>query len=124
MLTAYAMENAPAAAAWGAAWRSIKAVQGQCFGYAILRVFLFFFNDTATTEIYPLSLHDALPISQLPQGMSAMVTITTSTMQFVDGLTTLGFGSGDVAVRRLWVRSPTLAIANITVSPSALERSE
>src|ERR1035438_7148953 len=22
----------------------------------------FFFNDTATTEIYPLSLHDALPI--------------------------------------------------------------
>src|SRR3712207_8023114 len=26
-------------------------------------IFLFFFNDTATTEIYTLSLHDALPIS-------------------------------------------------------------
>src|SRR4028118_2323344 len=25
-------------------------------------VLFFFFNDTATTEIYPLSLHDALPI--------------------------------------------------------------
>src|SRR2546430_16624299 len=25
-------------------------------------LFLFFFNDTATTEIYTLSLHDALPI--------------------------------------------------------------
>src|SRR2546426_10542481 len=25
----------------------------------------FFFNDTATTEIYTLSLHDALPISQV-----------------------------------------------------------
>src|SRR2546425_11558422 len=25
---------------------------------------LFFFNDTATTEIYTLSLHDALPISR------------------------------------------------------------
>src|SRR5258708_36611758 len=25
--------------------------------------FFFFFNDTATTEIYSLSLHDALPIS-------------------------------------------------------------
>src|SRR3712207_7757017 len=25
----------------------------------------FFFNDTATTEIYTLSLHDALPISKL-----------------------------------------------------------
>src|SRR5256885_9996399 len=26
--------------------------------------FIFFFNDTATTEIYTLSLHDALPISR------------------------------------------------------------
>src|SRR2546426_3756170 len=26
----------------------------------------FFFNDTATTEIYTLSLHDALPISRRP----------------------------------------------------------
>src|SRR2546430_560794 len=33
--------------------------------------FFFFFNDTATTEIYTLSLHDALPISS--------GTITTST---------------------------------------------
>src|SRR5258708_23677002 len=28
--------------------------------------FFFFFNDTATTEIYTLSLHDALPISPSP----------------------------------------------------------
>src|SRR2546430_14234853 len=28
-----------------------------------LTLFFFFFNDTATTEIYTLSLHDALPIS-------------------------------------------------------------
>src|ERR1022692_4631755 len=44
-----------------------------CCGHATLRLsycslvfrlvfFFFFFNDTATTEIYPLSLHDALPI--------------------------------------------------------------
>src|SRR6266498_4675209 len=33
-----------------------------CFGY-ILLLFFFFFNDPATTEIYTLSLHDALPIS-------------------------------------------------------------
>src|SRR5256712_9223725 len=30
--------------------------------------FFFFFNDTATTEIYTLSLHDALPISALADG--------------------------------------------------------
>src|SRR6476661_5279789 len=29
-------------------------------------LFFFFFNDTATTEIYTLSLHDALPISWSP----------------------------------------------------------
>src|SRR2546426_10451162 len=29
--------------------------------------FFFFFNDTATTEIYTLSLHDALPISHLTE---------------------------------------------------------
>src|SRR2546422_8189228 len=38
-------------------------------------LFFFFFNDTATTEIYTLSLHDALPISArrrapLPGGVS------------------------------------------------------
>src|SRR3712207_8609062 len=31
----------------------------------------FFFNDTATTEIYTLSLHDALPIS--PDGRAVVV---------------------------------------------------
>src|SRR2546430_5497897 len=29
------------------------------------RLAIFFFNDTATTEIYTLSLHDALPISEV-----------------------------------------------------------
>src|SRR3712207_8913063 len=31
----------------------------------------FFFNDTATTEIYTLSLHDALPISAGARGLPA-----------------------------------------------------
>src|SRR5258707_7600955 len=35
-------------------------------------IHFFFFNDTATTEIYTLSLHDALPISiiSLPQPLA------------------------------------------------------
>src|SRR5258705_14007856 len=44
--------------------------------YAVLSydVFFFFFNDTATTEIYTLSLHDALPILALiAQTMRAAV---------------------------------------------------
>src|SRR6266487_829330 len=35
--------------------------------------YFFFFNDTATTEIYTLSLHDALPILTLPMGIWAAV---------------------------------------------------
>src|SRR2546426_2309360 len=31
--------------------------------FCLLFFIFFFFNDTATTEIYTLSLHDALPIS-------------------------------------------------------------
>src|SRR5256885_12302349 len=34
-------------------------------------MFLFFFNDTATTEIYTLSLHDALPICARLRGREA-----------------------------------------------------
>src|SRR3712207_8506091 len=32
-----------------------------------------FFNDTATSEIYTLSLHDALPICLLPDGLHGNV---------------------------------------------------
>src|SRR3712207_8773033 len=49
-----------------------------------MRGIFFFFNDTATTEIYTLSLHDALPIYRLSEvparrptgdGPSAIVTV-------------------------------------------------
>ena len=39
------------------------------FGSGLL---IFFFNDTATTEIYTLSLHDALPILSYKQKKSPM----------------------------------------------------
>src|SRR5438067_12087055 len=35
------------------------------FYFICVFIFYFFFNDTSTTEIYTLSLHDALPISPL-----------------------------------------------------------
>src|SRR3989442_924656 len=39
------------------------------------RLFFFFFNDTATTEIYTLSLHDALPISSAKRVSAARRSI-------------------------------------------------
>src|SRR3712207_9460430 len=38
-------------------------------------MFTFFFNDTATTEIYTLSLHDALPISGEPAADHQIVVL-------------------------------------------------
>src|SRR6266496_6616463 len=37
--------------------------------------FFFFFNDTATTEIYTLSLHDALPIPGLSATMAVALIV-------------------------------------------------
>src|SRR2546429_3337307 len=39
--------------------------------------FFFFFNDTATTEIYTLSLHDALPIYSLPHLSDPLISNPT-----------------------------------------------
>src|SRR5215216_7940812 len=39
-------------------------------GYIFFITLFFFFNDTATTEIYTLSLHDALPIPAAIAGVS------------------------------------------------------
>src|SRR2546430_12685266 len=39
----------------------------------VIVCFFFFFNDTATTEIYTLSLHDALPISTTGAGWKCSV---------------------------------------------------
>ena len=44
------------------------------FVFFFLFFFLVFFNDTATTEIYTLSLHDALPISHVYQKTVSQVT--------------------------------------------------
>src|SRR5258708_19148386 len=48
----------------------------------VAQLFFFFFNDTATTEIYTLSLHDALPISwKLNAGpVRATWVVTSSAM--------------------------------------------
>src|SRR3712207_6871705 len=51
--------------------------------------FYFFFNDTATTEIYTLSLHDALPISS-PSGSSQYASLLLQNQQGRDFLSKIG----------------------------------
>src|SRR5690349_24377374 len=48
-------------------------------------VSFFFFNDTATTEIYTLSLHDALPIFPSIKLRKCSSKIITSILSFISG---------------------------------------
>src|SRR6266404_7655333 len=47
-------------------WPAVRWRSRASFSSPTRYVFCVFFNDTATTEIYTLSLHDALPISRPP----------------------------------------------------------
>ena len=63
----------------------------------------FFFNDTATTEIYTLSLHDALPISGITGDMTiqAWVKIDAVSMNDINDIVRKLQISGDRKSTRL-----------------------
>jgi uncharacterized protein (TIGR03437 family) len=48
-----------------------------------------------------------------------MVDITAQNASFVDGQVTVGFGTQDITVNRVWVLSPTHLQANVVVAPNA-----
>ena len=53
----------------------VNGVNVNNHGYVVC---FFFFNDTATTEIYTLSLHDALPI--LPESEAGVARVAVSSV--------------------------------------------
>jgi len=59
----------------------------------------------------------AISQQSIPAGTDVVVEITGVGTNFVDGQTTVGFGSSDIAVRRLWVVSPTRLLANVSIVP-------
>src|SRR3712207_8423066 len=58
----------------------------------------FFFNDTATTEIYTLSLHDALPICHIAAGNVDLYRVTAAAGATITATTaTPGDAAGEFA---------------------------
>src|SRR5256885_13128724 len=63
--------------------------------------FFFFFNDTATTEIYTLSLHDALPISRRSRSTGARASSPPCCRKAVSASATCASSEADRKSTRL-----------------------
>ena len=73
---------------------------------------LFRSNDTATTEIYTLSLHDALPISGV---LAAAPLLTTSCNTYVPSAVALKIGFADVGLVSVALAGGTVPLGPETI---------
>ena len=77
-------------------------------------VYAYGFQDPGTASVNPASL---------PAGVSAMVEVNWPNARFLDNPATVGFGTSDVFVRRVWVLSQTRLLANVAVAANAISGS-
>jgi uncharacterized protein (TIGR03437 family) len=68
------------------------------------------------TAIYP----PGLPAGFNSDGMAAMVEVTTANTNFTAGKVTVGFGTSDISVRRVWVLDATHVVADVVVENNAV----
>src|SRR6266704_2500190 len=62
----------------------VRFLHSENYGAALIYfTVFFFFNDTPTTEIYTLSLHDALPITPSAQSSASWIQLMYSPSLFV-----------------------------------------
>ncbi|MEO8594318.1 MAG: carboxypeptidase regulatory-like domain-containing protein [Candidatus Solibacter sp.] len=79
--------------------------------------------DTPPTYTYPSlgapQLQSVGPVS-LTAGGTGMIDITTQNTAFVDGQVSVGFGSGDIVVKRVWVLNSNRLQVNVAVAENAV----
>jgi len=81
----------------------------------------FYQSQPAPLYSYPTTGSAVINVDtvSLPANVSSVVNVNAVNMQFLDGQVTLGFGTSDISVRRVWVQSPTHLIANVVIAPGA-----
>src|SRR5258708_31999073 len=85
----------------------------------------FFFNDTATTEIYTLSLHDALPISSMPPTTWRRSTSCTRPKPFTGGSSSpVSGGDGRSEEHTSELQSPDHLVCRLLLEKKKIERVE
>jgi hypothetical protein len=67
----------------------------------------------------PAPVINTIAPSSLPAGSEAMIDITGTGFSFAQGSTTVGFGTSDVLVRRVFVLSPNHLQVDVSVAPRA-----
>jgi uncharacterized protein (TIGR03437 family) len=72
-------------------------------------------NAPQITAIYPPGLTAGFN----NDGMAAMLEVTTANTNFVAGQVTVGFGTSDISVRRVWVIDATHVVADVVVANNA-----
>src|SRR5205807_10166103 len=77
----------------------------------------FFFNDTSTSQIYTLSLHDALPISQTSLHRRSFVMDPVAAKYIGAGIACLGMGGAGIGVGTIFSQFLNGALRN----PSAAQ---
>jgi uncharacterized protein (TIGR03437 family) len=87
------------------------------------------FLQSASPVVYPYPASGAPQITSVTpavltaganaDGTASEIDITTTNTNFISGQVTLGFGTSDISVRRVWVLSPTHLVADIVVANNA-----
>jgi hypothetical protein len=85
---------------------------------------LFLQNDAPPFHVYPADAATAattltLQPNGVPSGVETTIQIDSPNAQFVEGQVSVGFGTSDISVRRVWVVSPTRLLVNVAVNASA-----
>jgi uncharacterized protein (TIGR03437 family) len=82
----------------------------------------FWQDPAAPTYLYPpgnVPMIQGVNPPALPAGARAIVEISGANTAFADGQVTVGFGTDDVRVNRVWVLSPSRVVADVVVAPDA-----
>jgi hypothetical protein len=78
-----------------------------------------FFFSPQIQAVTPAALPAGVSSPTYTAPYTALVDITGVNTRFVDGQVTVGFGTSDITVNRVWVLSPTHLVANVVVAAGA-----